>query len=702
MASAGFLKLTLYLLALDGLAALALTDAVSRPGLAAALLAVALSWCADRLRPHVPHYGRLWEVLTLAFLAYAVLDLALLADSFVAAVVHLLLFLEIYKLYNLESSRDLLDVMVLTFLQLLAASTMTASLAFLPIFCLYALLVMWALILLHLRQEMEAAAPEGSPAIPADRALVTPRFLAGTALTALAALLLTLGIFLAIPRMGRSYLPFQAPGAPLTTGFTDRVELGAYGRLQQDSTIVMRVSLEDAASPERLPPLYWRGVAFDHFDGRAWQLRDPARTPLRRPRPGAFEVARPRPRLPLVAYEVLLEPLGTDVLFAAPRVVGVRGRLPALAADAGGGLLLPGAPASRIRYTVVSQPGLPPAEELRRAGRAYPERIRESYLALPRLPAAVRALAADLTRGAASPYDAARRVEEHLAGRLRYSLDLAPAPGRDPLEEFLAGRQAGNCEYFAAGMAVLLRAAGIPARVVNGFQRGEWNEVGRYFAVRQRDAHSWVEVYFPEAGWVTFDPTPRAPYEAARFGASGRVQKYLDALRMRWNRYVVDYNVQDQAGVALRLRQQSLAARQSLRRGWDAWWRGVRGRVGRPEPLLAAGAGLLALGLAGAWLLRRRPALAAGARRWLLWATAPSPPVGFYERMLRLLARRGYPPRPPALTGREFAEGLAGRPVYAPVQELTALYEQVRFGGEPLDASQARRVAELLRALRAR
>jgi hypothetical protein len=170
---------------------------------------------------------------------------------------------------------------------------------------------------------------------------------------------------------------------------------------------------------------------------------------------------------------------------------------------------------------------------------------------------------------------------------------------------------------------------------------------------------------------------------------------------MRWNRYVVDYNVGDQAGVALRLRQQSLTVRRSLRLGWEAGWRSLRAAAGRSRHLLGAAAALLVLGLAGYWVARRRPAIGEGARLWLLWATAQLPPVAFYERMLRLLARRGHP-RPSSLTAREFADGLAGQPLYEPVRELTALYERVRFGGEPLNPADARRAGELLRQLTAR
>ena len=267
------------------------------------------------------------------------------------------------------------------------------------------------------------------------------------------------------------------------------------------------------------------------------------------------------------------------------------------------------------------------------------------------------------------------------------------------MDEFLFERKIGNCEYFAAAMAVLLRAAAVPARVVNGFQRGEWNDVGRYFAVRQRDAHSWVEVYFPGAGWLTFDPSPRAAFEAQTFYASGRISQYFDALRMRWSRYVVDYNVGDQALVAMELRRQTAAVRGRLAVFWESWsWKIRRNlRTAWRDHGYAA----LAVGALAAVLLvvcrRTRPGEIAAA--WLLRARLRRTPVVFYDRMLRLLARRGYP-RPPESTAREFVESLTGQPqVREPAAELTALYEQVRFGGQPLTLAEGTRAATLLRRL---
>lgn len=697
-----FLKLTLYLLVLDAFGALYLTGILDWPGLAGVLLAIGGSWWADAIRVHTPNYRRLWDAITAVFVVYAVLDLLFLAESFIVAVIHLLLFLQVYKLYNARTHRDLLDVFILTFLQLIAASSLTVSFGFVLVFTLYMILGTWGLILLHLKRETDLALPERSRELLAGSDLVAPGFLLMTVGVALASVLLTLAIFFVLPRIGRTFLPLQAPVGTLTTGFTDRVSLGAFGNIQTDPTIVLRVKFsETVANPERLPGLRWRGLAFDTFDGQTWSLGDPARKPVRRGRDGSFVVAPPRRDAPFLIYEVFLEPLGTEVIFGLPRVVSIQGPFNGLDENAAGGLSLPNPPSSRLRYVAVSQPERLSEDRLRGSANAgdYPREIREAYLQLPQTSPRLRALARDLTAGAATPHEAARRVEAYLAGNLKYTLDLRRGSDPDPLEDFLFSRKAGNCEYFAASMAVLLRVAGIPARVVNGFQRGEWNEVGRFFAVRQRDAHSWVEVYFPEVGWATFDPTPRAAFDEQAFQPTSWAGKYFDMLRMRWNRYVIDYNVVDQAQLAMSLRRQSRAFRRGLGRSWDLWsfavYRNVRRLWRRHGTAIGA---LIALLAAGACLLRRVPVGNMGGA-WLTRVRARRIPVAFYERMLRLLARRGCA-RPPTATAREFASGLGDRPeLYAPVVELTALYERVRFGGEPLTPAEERRAVTLLQAL---
>jgi len=237
----------------------------------------------------------------------------------------------------------------------------------------------------------------------------------------------------------------------------------------------------------------------------------------------------------------------------------------------------------------------------------------------------------------------------------------------DPLEEFLFVRRAGHCEYFAAALAVMLRSLGIPARVVNGFQRGEWNPYGRYFIVRMRDAHSWVEAHVGGAGWVTLDPSPRAQAEAEVWAPPGPAFLYLDALRLRWHRYVINWSLGDQMHAAGTIRRRAAE--------WGPWLTSLTGRVERSglvwSALVVIGAGLIAL----FWWRDRRQSV----------ARVPMRPPRFYERALRAVARRGLRPEA-GETAREFSVrvGRLGPAWEHAFARLTREYERCRFGAARL------------------
>ncbi len=183
----------------------------------------------------------------------------------------------------------------------------------------------------------------------------------------------------------------------------------------------------------------------------------------------------------------------------------------------------------------------------------------------------VGALARRLTAGA--PTDAARiaAVTTWLRATHEYTLRLPrPAPGLDPVESFLFETPAGHCEYFASAAALLLRAAGVPTRYVTGYLGGVWNDIGHYVAVRDNRAHSWVEAYTPDAGWVRVDATPPLPADAH----AGRLRQLLDALDFRWSRWIVGYDLGRQLDLLRRLGrnfQLGLHAPSAPRGGVPGW-----------------------------------------------------------------------------------------------------------------------------------
>ena len=156
-------------------------------------------------------------------------------------------------------------------------------------------------------------------------------------------------------------------------------------------------------------------------------------------------------------------------------------------------------------------------DELRKATTAYPSWIRTTYLQLPSsVPGRVKDLAVQIAATKPTPYDKAEAIETYLRNTYKYSTVVKPAPaGRDPVDYFLFDLKADFCEYFASSMAVMLREVGVPARVVEGFTAGELDNSQRY-AVKELNAHAWVEAYFPQYGWIEFEPTPsELPFDRA-------------------------------------------------------------------------------------------------------------------------------------------------------------------------------------------
>jgi hypothetical protein len=250
-------------------------------------------------------------------------------------------------------------------------------------------------------------------------------------------------------------------------------------------------------------------------------------------------------------------------------------------------------------------------------------------------------------------------------------------------------------------MTIMLRTLGVPSREVNGFLPGEYNELGGDYIVRESDAHSWVEVYFPGMDWQTFDPTPAAPENEAGFLT--RLGKYADWMEITWSEWVIGYDFAHQMVMAQTLQRSSRDLSESLR-GWyerqqrrgRRWMKSWHNWVGLLIPL----AGLVFV------ILLRFDALSAVVRRlWLSWqlrspkAARSNPQLasGLYAELLRVLARRGLT-RGASQTPFEFAAGVDAPNLAPPVWEFTQLYARTRFGGEPCDATRLRQLLSQIRA----
>ena len=367
------------------------------------------------------------------------------------------------------------------------------------------------------------------------------------------ALPLAAAAFVLFPRIEGPLWGMPDDSRSARTGLSDTMSPGQITDLAQSEDVAFRVKFDGAAPPQ--PQLYWRGPVLGNFDGRTWTRVDPL--PRRStPQPLSIAVAGAPLR-----YQVTLEASNARWMFAlevpqslpvlADRPVNVSGELEIQA----------GAPLTeRVRYELASF-----VRFSLQAGDALPDRSRWLLLPWGHNP---RTLAEGRRLAELEP---ARRVQAALArfsrGGYVYTLQAPLLPGADAIDDFLYDTRAGFCEHYAGAFVFLMRAAGVPARVVTGYQGGEMNPLDGYLTVRQSDAHAWAEVWLARRGWVRVDPTamvapervqrsvaralPPPPFGFAGLGRLvqsdpdsllGRLRYAIGAANNGWNQWVLNYS----------------------------------------------------------------------------------------------------------------------------------------------------------------
>jgi transglutaminase-like putative cysteine protease len=571
-----------------------------------------------------------------------------------------------------------LQLHALTLLLVLDAAALNVNWAYAPSFLVYTVSAVWALTTRELKRAAQedhlARDGQGETPLWHARGLVSGRFLAATAATAVVVLLATLSLFVVFPRVGLGLLRLQVGRV---SGFSESITLGQGGLLSPDSTVVMRVEPLDGRGPLPLG-LYFRGAALDRYDGRTWS-RTLTAPPWRKDwtlMPGAEDATR--------RYRVTLEPLGVPYVFTAgqvTRVVVMPGprfwALPPMATrDALGDMVLTSVPDQVLNYEVEAEL-VPPSSGLLGGGSGYPAGANH-HLATPGLSGKAKALAQAWTAGVSDPFLKTQALAQNLR-RFAYTLeDAPPPPGTDALDHFLFTRQAGHCEYFASALALLSRSVGVPARVVGGYQGGALHPRRGYLVLRQSDAHAWTEVFVPGRGWVALDATPTAALERPELSF---MASWAEVLQRAWEDYVVDYDL----AMQVRAAQSAGDALSSLR-----GWRPRAPRLDRGDVAWLGGAVVLGgVAWAGVVVLRRRRGAPSAGHR--------------LHQALRAATRRVTGTSEPTLTVREWVE--ATRPFLdhadgATMDGARQAYERSRFGGEPVDPDEEDHWVERLSTVR--
>jgi len=458
---------------------------------------------------------------------------------------------------------------------------------------------------------------------------------------------LMLILFVLVPRVPGPLWGLQSEQRGGVTGLSDHMAPGKISNLIRSNEVAFRVDFEGKIPPQNR--LYWRGPVMAMYNGYSWR-----RTPQRALR--SLDMISEDPG---IGYTVTLEPNGEHWLLALdiPSRL-VKGSLLTrdfqLISRKEINDLFRYRMQSRLNYRI----GTGESEDYLALTRQYPEQINPRTLALG--------------KSLARRHDSSEGIIDAVLQMFReqqffYTLK-PPALGQNSVDQFLFDTRRGFCEHYAGAFALIMRAAGIPARIVTGYQGGEYNRVGNYLIVRQSDAHAWTEVWIEERGWVRVDPTAAVSPSRIEQGIDnaladetsgfriqnrnpifGNLLYNWDNLQHSWNDWVLNYDQRKQRDF---LNQLDL--------GIETW-----------SDMIFALVALLISVTALFWLVvwyRERP---------------PSPEVyeTLFRRLLKKLAKRGYP-KLPAEDARSFAARLPRRefPEHGQIERIADLYNHIKYG----------------------
>ncbi|HEX5718248.1 MAG TPA: DUF3488 and transglutaminase-like domain-containing protein [Thermoanaerobaculia bacterium] len=663
-------RLLLGFLALLAPIPLPFNEVVSWPVVVAYLVGVLvfLRWVMMDRQRWLP----LWalNVLGLIYLPPAFLDVLVVSRRLLPAVLHLILFALLVKLFSLTRERDKWQVAIGIFFLFLAS--MGTSVHPTIVFYLIAFLVL-SLVMLTRFAFLHVLAGFGREDPELARIPMRGFLIACTVLT----VVLSVPLFAFLPRVPSPYIVGRGSGLGQTiesSGFSDEVSLDSIGKIRNSQDVALRLLEEGAVDVGR--DIRFKAATYDLYQGGSWR-RSPTRISLGRKASGIWLAEG---RTPERWARIFLVPINSPSVPLPVETVVVVPQANKLGLDEGGAVSFRFQPQELVEYRVgmVDEPVMTATEP---SGTPY-----DPALDLAGVTPPIAALAARVMGGGA-PAERAQRLEAHLVQDYEYTQDFRGRSAENPIEDFLFRYKSGQCEYFASSMVLLLRSQGIPARLVTGFLGGEYNPFEGYYIVRDSNAHAWVEAYVEGEGWRIFDPTPPAGRPLAEVtGVSLLMRQAWDFVAFRWDRYVLTFGLYDQVRIFTGLREmwrdfvsrfQQPETREKTPAGRQQPVGGEEAAAGEPGPRmpeipLPAALGLtLFAAVAFALYLRFKPPLTA---------------TEAYARLRRRLGRRGEPLAesvPPLAVGQEMS---ARYPAAAePAARIIAFYLRESFGGHPLE-----------------
>ena len=662
-------------------------------------------------------------------------------NLFLLALGHFFVYLQLILIFQTKSTKGDWYLFIIGLVQVLLGGVMSQSDVVGMALFAWALCSLWVLALFTLSREAERNGPSpGTILTPAldpvspYPSLINMQFLLAS--VRVAAMTLALGgvIFLFMPRQ-------QAAGTTIRTdvlgqhltGFDDEVQLGQLGEILENESVVMTIDLSTYPDGKRLTPdpeQLWRGVALAHYDRGRWKKM------MWRVSSFPNDLSAIRSPHPMVRQQIKMEPTDNPILFGIRPILwadSANKRLPPEFNPGDGSIHRGDSRPISVEYAVLSSTD--PEQLQPRESFPTPKNYEDLLSIPPDIKKQLRPIAEAQIIGVD------RRDRATVADRLNHYLNNPREfgytlrmdvidPSIDPVADFLLNRKEGHCEYFASALTLLLRSVDIPARLVNGFKGGDYNDLAGVVNVREKHAHTWCEVLLADRPtrvngiprWKTMDPTPASERDrsvAQVGGPFGGLRQVTDFVRYVWTFYVVGFNAERQQRFLYEPIRRLL---REASRGFQMMGDGLRQAFGwmfqfRDVSSFVSLRGFVVTFMVLTFVVLLTWTVRFAMRRFRrLWGalradeSALTAGVIFYRRLAALLAEFGLE-RPPAETPREFARRAAGflaghgsgNESLADVPPLVVdAYYRIRFGHLDLDSDSLRLVETRLDALEAR
>lgn len=616
-------------------------EALALVASAGALLACVQIW--PQLPGRVPTLA--WRLAVPAIVVAAVVDFYRSPDT-LPVFIRLAILLVLYRALAYRRRREDLQLIVLSLFLIVVAGVLTVSLGFAFLLLGFTACALGFLFVINLIEAGGGYAPPDTEGPPAWtrlrwsylgqrlRAVADWRLLVFAGVLFFAVVGLSALLFLLIPRfeMGSGFFLDRYITRQSRSGFTDTIRFGDVTDFSQDTGVAMRVDLSDSGTIHQAP--YWRLVALDEYTSDGFRVSAGVKAALVRSERIAQQERGTsfgrRDRAVVGTWTFYVEP-GVSRYLPLPGNFGtLRLRDPSrLQSSAAQRILALRTEAlTMIAFQLEDvdlEPTIPDprfAGFLRQADSVRPEASRVNPRLLLRAPEGagntdvLERIVGEITAGqSVDAAEFARRATAWIQARHTYTLGVRiPVGPGDGIVRWLDSREPGYCEYFAAGLTVLSRAAGFPARVAVGFRGGVLNTFENYYMVRNSDAHAWVEIYDGKSAWMRFDPTPSARGGGELEAASGAVSRSdsswsarFDSLRILWYRRIVNFDSRQQVEMLDQVKSFTADSGQLLRQRLVEWARQVKEWANQPwsgTRLARVAGSLLGLLLVG-WLLVR-------------------------------------------------------------------------------------------------